>query len=183
MVFLRYIVLTIFGIGTVCVQAEIGEFKAGLKFQKTYNLYYENGLELGYTHTKLWDRRVQFQVSYVSSRLGSALSSNALKQDYYLFSTGLHFRPVKLIEPYIQLNLGYFQFDTEIDKFTFLPNTTLLYSFATGVKFNVLPKIGGFYLDLGYNFVQGNGKEGPGTLYPLFFNLGLLFNIFPGVIR
>ena len=68
-----------------------GDFTAGFRFQKTYNLYYENGFELGYTHEKLWSKRIQFGLSYVSSRLGSAIGDNAIKQDYYQLPHGLTF--------------------------------------------------------------------------------------------
>lgn len=152
-------------------------YTVGLKFQKVYNLYYENGCELGYTHEKLWDKRIQFKLSYVTSRLGSAMGSNAIKQDNYVLGTGLHFRPGKLVDPYIKLNLGYFYFDTEIKAFDFLPNSSMLAALGSGVNFNVYPKIGSFYFDMNFNLITGNGEKGPGTLYPLYFNLGFAFNL------
>jgi hypothetical protein len=168
---------------SLCPGKDLGHFSAGLKFQKTVNLYYENGLELGYTHDLLWKRRIQFGLSYVTSRLGSAMGRNALKQDNYVLSTGLHFRPVKLVDPFVQINLGYFYYDTEIPEFNFLDNHSMIFSFVSGVKFNIDPKLGGVYIDLGYNFITGKEGEGAGTLYPMFFNLGLVFNIYPGLVQ
>ena len=109
--------LIIFSILAVsfCPAKDTGHFRAGFKFQKTYNLHYENGLELGYTHEKLWGHRIQFQLSYVTSRLGSAIGSNTEPQDYYQFSSGLHFRPLKIFDPYLQVNLGYYHYSIDED--------------------------------------------------------------------
>jgi hypothetical protein len=178
MMICRYIFLFILVLGSVGFAAEPGRFSAGLKFQKTLNLYYENGLELGYTHDGLWKQRIQFQISYISSRFGSAMGSNALVQDYYQASTGLHFRPEKLFDPFLQINMGYFRYDVENKMFDFLDNQSMIFSLVSGIKFNLIPRVGGVYADLGINLVQDAN-----TLYPLFFNIGLVFNVFPGILK
>jgi hypothetical protein len=173
-----------------CIQissADPGYVSTGLKFQKTHRLYWENGLEAGYTHDVLLDRKVQLGLSYVSSRFGSALVSRALNQDYLAGFVSFHFRPDKIFDPYAQLNCGYFRhergdivkhfkFENEADRKTFIDNSSGLLDLVLGAKFNVLRKIGGLYADLGYRFWQDSNM-----LYPFFFSLGFSVNLFPGI--
>ncbi|MFD2935185.1 hypothetical protein [Spirosoma flavum] len=71
-----------------------------IRLQKSINLYAENGITVQYTHPKLAsNNRLYIGTSYVSSRLGIAFHSNAIKQDNYLLSASYYFRPKWLIQP------------------------------------------------------------------------------------
>ena len=62
----------------------------GILLQKSYGAYYENGLSVLYS--PVWQNDKLFLgFDYVTSRLGSAISSNALKVDNYIFSASYLF--------------------------------------------------------------------------------------------
>lgn len=153
------------------------EIKAGIRIQKTQKLYWENGFTIDYTCSKLWDKRIHLGLSYVSSRLGSAIASNAIKQDNYIFSAAYHFRRNKSFQPIARLNAGYFYADYEDPIFNELDNSSLLVSIDAGVyyQFDFPLTIG---LSAGYNLSSGNGESGPGSLYPIFYQMSLFYTVF-----
>lgn len=153
-----------------------GLMSIGVRIQKTPNLYYENGLALDYHSSELWKNRIHLGASYTSSRLGSALGSNALKQDNILLSTGLKFRQGKTIMPIVGFNLGYFMVDTEFEIFSMLPNSSLLLSTEFGVGIDIYESVS-FQTTVGYNLITGDGVDGPGTLYPIFLNFTTLYEL------
>lgn len=147
----------------------------GLRMQKTHNLYFENGLTLDYCTPKILNNKLHLSFSYITSRLGTAFNSNAVKQDNYLLSTGYNFMNSKLINPIIQLNIGFFYSDMEYEIFQSLPHKSPLLSFETGIYVN--PKYPyKAKATVGYNFITGDGVSGPGTLYPLFFELSIFYS-------
>ena len=149
---------------------EIGTITAGVNLQKTHKLYWENGFRADYTHEKLWAERLHFGFYYVSSRFGSAINSNALKQDSFVFSAATLFRKNKELHPTAKLNLGYFVADYEVDIFNDLPNSSLLLSIEGGLAYD-LPIPLRLDASLGLNLLTGDGTKSPGTIYPLFYKL------------
>ncbi len=149
----------------------------GFRLQKTVNLYNENGVSVQYSHPTLHFDKLYFGLSYVTSRWGTAFQSNAIKQDNYILSSSWMFRPKHLIRPFIRLNTGLFSADYEEAIFDILPNTSLLLSPEGGVCFEThIPlKIS---LSLGYNIITGDGMSGPGTLYPLYLQTTISWNVF-----
>lgn len=149
----------------------------GLRLQKSVNLYYENGVTVQYTTENLMSNRLYFGFSYVTSRLGSAISSNAIKQDNFILSSTYYLRPAKMLQPFVRLNTGYFYADYEEAVFDDLPNSSLLLSPEAGLGFktNSPLKIGA---SLGYNLITGDGVKGPGTLYPLYLQTSITWNMF-----
>lgn len=148
----------------------------GIRVQKTINLYYENGLTIQYSSETLAAERVYFGLSYVSSRFGTAMGSNAIQQDNFLFSTSYFFRPEKLIRPLLRANIGYFRAPLE-PVFDDLPQSSMLLSSEAGICIDPqLPlKITS---SIGYNFITGDGLSGPGTLYPVFIQTSLSWDVF-----
>ncbi|GAB3279604.1 hypothetical protein GCM10027347_54470 [Larkinella harenae] len=148
----------------------------GIRLQKSVNLYTENGLTLQYTHPKLVHSRLYLGASYVTSRLGTALFSNAIKQDNLLLSTSYHFRPTRTVQPFVKMNAGYFKAHYEEDIFKDLPQSSPLVSPEAGLCYSpAFPlKIGA---SLGYNLITGNGVTGPGTLYPVFVQMSIFWNL------
>jgi len=153
------------------------ELKAGIRIQKTQKLYWENGFAIDYTCDRLHGKRVHLGLSYYTSRFGSALNSNAIKQDNYIFSTAYHFRHKHSLQPIVRLNLGYFYADMEDPIFNEIDNTAFLVSVDAGLyyQFDFPLTIG---LTVGYNLSSGNGTSGPGTLYPIFYQMSLFYTIF-----
>jgi hypothetical protein len=105
----------------LCLQAQSsgtndgwpGELKGGIRIQKAQKLYWENGFSFDFTSPMIADRRIHLGASYLTTRFGSAMGSNAIKQDNYLFSVGYHFRHQKQFQPFSRLNTGYFHADYE----------------------------------------------------------------------
>ncbi len=159
------------------VASQERDLDIGLRFQKSINFYYENGVTAQYSDDRLLSKRLYIGFSYISSRLGTARGSNAVKQDNYLIMGTWIFRPQRMLQPFVRLNTGYFIADYEDPVFDVLPNTSLLVSPEAGLgyKFNFPLKAG---ISLGYNVITGDGIDGPGTLYPLYVQTSITWNIF-----
>ena len=129
-----------------------------------------------YTNPKLAHRRLYLGASYVTSRLGTALNSNAIKQDNFLATVSYYFRPTWLIQPVAKASVGYFNADYGSDLFNGLPQTSLLASPELGLCYcpNFPLKINA---SVGYNVITGDGLSGPGTLYPVFVQTSITWNI------
>lgn len=153
------------------------DLDVGLRFQKSINLYYENGVTVQYSDERLLKNRLFIGVSYVSSRLGTAMGTNAIKQDNFLVSGTWMFRPQRSLQTFLRLNTGYFIADYEDPVFDVLPNSSILLSPEAGVsyKFAFPLKLG---ISLGYNAITGDGLNGPGTVYPLYAQTSITWNIF-----
>jgi hypothetical protein len=151
--------------------------QAGIKIQKTQKLYWENGIYLDWGCNRLFDYHLHFGFSYVSSRLGSAMGSNAIKQDNYIFHSAWHFRPTKSLQPVIRMNTGYFHADYEDPIFDVLDNTAFIFGLEAGLVYEFdFPMSAG--LTVGYTFTGGDGTSGPGTLYPIFYQLSIYTPVF-----
>ncbi|TXK36708.1 outer membrane beta-barrel protein [Pontibacter qinzhouensis] len=176
---LSALLLTLFfpvGIGSAFGQQKALDI--GIRFQKSLDMYYENGLTAQYMLTERW----AVGAHYVSSRLGSAMGSNAIRQDNMLVSGAYLFRPQRLLRPFVRANLGYFRADYEADIFDRLPNTSALASAEAGLSYPITPplKVSG---SLGYNALTGDGTSGPGTLFPIFYQLSFTWNVFNAATR
>jgi hypothetical protein len=169
-----FIVLIFCTIGFADAQSSI--LDAGAKFQKSINLYYEHGAALNYSDKRLLPDRLYFGFSFVTSRLGSALNSNAIKQENYLLSAGWYFRRNHIVRPFAQLNGGYFSADYGNKMFDVFPRSSLLLSTDAGLSFQTHTPLK-IATSLGYNFITGNGLTGPGTLYPVFYQVTFSWNI------
>lgn len=149
----------------------------GVRLQKDLGLYNENGISLNYSNKDLKPDRWFFGFDYYTSRLGTALNSNAIKQDNFLFNTSYYFRNKKIVRPFARLNAGYFSADYRNPIFDVLPSKAYLLSPEVGIcVYTKLPlKIA---LSLGYNVHTSNGINGvPGTIYPFYYQLNLSWNI------
>ncbi len=182
----RIVVLSFLLISSMlCLQAQSSEvnngwsgtLKGGLLIQKAQKLYWENGFAFDYTCPKLLDSRIHFGASYATTRLGSAVGSNAIKQDIYLVSAAYHFRPQKQLQPFARLNVGYFHADYEAAVFDVLPNEAFLTSIDAGLTYAFKFPLT-LSLSAGYNLNAGTGVAGPGTLFPIFYRMSILYTIF-----
>jgi len=154
-----------------------GELKGGLRIQKAQKRYWENGFCFDFASPGIAEGRIHFGASYVTSRLGSALGSNAIKQDNFLVSAGYFFRHQKQLQPFARLHLGYFHADYEEEMFNVLTNSAFLFPVDAGLTYNFNVPVS-VSLSAGYNFNAGDGTSGPGTLYPVFYQLSIFYTIF-----
>lgn len=158
------------------LKAQEGIFEVGLRFQKTVNLYLENGFSMEYSDKKLLPDKLYVGFSYVSSRFGAAIHSNALKQDNYLVSVTWYFRPERLVRPVVGMNAGYFVADYEYQVFQDLPNKSALFSLEGGISLDLESPLK-FVTTAGYNMITGDGIGGPGTLFPLYVQISVLWDV------
>lgn len=151
--------------GTALSQNSI--LDVGLRIQKSVSFYNENGVSVQYSDRRLKPDRLYLGFTYVTSRLGSAFGSNAVKQDNFLASASWYARSGKRIRPFGTLNTGFFRASYEEAIFDVLPNKSLIVApeLGVGVRLDIPLRIGA---SVGYNIITGDGLDGPGTLYPLF---------------
>ncbi len=154
-----------------------GTLKGGICIQKTQKLYWENGFAFDYSCAKILDNRVHFGANYVTSRLGSAIGSNAIKQDNVLFSAAYHFRHQKRLQPFVRLNLGYFKADYESELFDALPNSAFVKALDAGLSYEFKIPLT-LQVCAGYNLSAGTGTTGPGTLFPVYYKMSILYTLF-----
>ena len=154
----------------------LGELKGGFRIQKAQKLYWENGFAFDFASPKILDSKVHLGLSYVTTRLGSAMGTNAIKQDNFLFSPGYFFRHQKQLQPFARLNLGYFHANYEVAIFDVLPNTAILFSVDAGLSYEFKVPLT-IHLGAGYNLNTGNGSSGPGTLFPVFYQMSIYYAI------
>ncbi|TNE46849.1 MAG: hypothetical protein EP344_19905 [Bacteroidetes bacterium] len=149
----------------------------GIKLQKTHLMYWENGISARYTFSSFKPGQFYVGLDYVTSRLGTALGSNALKQDNYTVSAAWYFRKEKAFRIVTNLNTGYFHADVEEEIFRELPHNAFLLSPEVGLCyiFRSLPLA--MNLGAGYNINLVEEGRSPGTLQPLFYNLGIYYKI------
>lgn len=152
------------------------ELGVGARVQKTEQLYWENGVGLDYTSDFLLHKKIHLKMSYASSRLGSAIGSNAIKQDNYLVGVDWRFRSDKDFQVFAGANTGFFHADMETPQFDILPHNSMLFSVETGLfykfKFPMATS-----LSVGYNLINGDGVSKPGTLFPVFYQLSVFYYI------
>lgn len=149
---------------------------AGIRIQKTVNFYYENGISIQYSNRNLKPDKLYFGFSYITSRLGTAWNSNAIPQDNFLLSPAWYFRPQHVFRPLFRLNLGYFHASYGDEIFDDLSNSSFLLSPEFGASFETnLPLK--FMLTFGYNLITGDGLSGAGTVYPLYIQTTVSWNI------
>ncbi|MBO0933014.1 hypothetical protein [Fibrella aquatilis] len=148
----------------------------GIRLQKSIGLYAENGILIQYTSPKLARQRLYVGISYVTSRLGTALGTNAIRQDNYLVSAAWYAKPHWVIRPLARLNVGYFKADYSSEIFNELPRTSVLAQPEVGLCYcpRFPLKVGA---SVGYNLLTGNGLAGPGTLCPVFVQTSITWNV------
>lgn len=152
------------------------EMHTGIRFQKTHKLYWENGFAFEFASNKILNRKLHFNLSFTSSRLGSAFESNALKQENYLLGIDWRFRSQKHLQFFAGIGLGYFHTDLEDEIFDMLPNNSMLFSAQAGVFYRFDFPLA-TSISYSYNIINGDGVNGPGTLFPVYFQWSLFYTI------
>jgi len=156
--------------------ADSYELGVGLRFQKTEQLYWENGFGVDYTSGFLLNKKIHLKMSFASSRLGSAFSSNAVRQDNYLVGADWRFRSHKDLQIFAGFNTGFFHADMETPQFDVLPHNAMLFSLETGLFYKFKFPLA-MNLSVGYNLINVNGADSPGTLFPVYYQMSVFYYI------
>jgi len=146
--------------------------------RKTQALYLENGVGVDFSHSALLNGRLHFNAGYLSSRLGSAIGSNALKQDYFLLGADWRTPLWQKLDWVVGVGTGVFMVDYEDEVFAALPAVSALMAVETGFAYQAGPV--GLKLVLGYNLISGNGADVPGSLFPVYYQLNVALPLFIG---
>lgn len=156
--------------------AQAYHIDVGIRSQKTFGLYLENGVASQFTLEQLAYNKLYCGVGFVTSRLGSAWGSNAIRQDNYQLWIAYYFREERDLRPFFSLNTGYFVADYEEEMFEVLDNRSILLSGSSGLEYTFPVKLK-LNAQIGYNLITGNGLEGPGTLYPLYVQFTAFYQL------
>lgn len=163
----------------ISVQAFSQALHIGIRFQKTQNMYWENGIAIQYTFKGMNPDKWIFGFDYVTSRLGSAINSNALKQDNFFVSAAYNFgnqqKPVKF---FLRANTGLFVVDYEYEIFKDIPNKALLLGIEPSVCY--IFKEAPIKMNFGLNINFATTKQGynPGTLQTFMYHLDFFYTVF-----
>lgn len=153
------------------------KFFVGLNFKKYNSFYWENGFQANYYNKNL---HLTLGANFETTLLGSAMNSNALKQYNFSIFIDREFEllPRTVIKP--RLNLGYFYADYESNIFNKLNNSTITISPELVLQITPLALFSKelkLEFSSGYNIIHGDGTNGLGTLYPLYFRINILYQI------
>lgn len=150
------------------------ELNGGVVIQKTLKLYWENGIGADYTSDFLLNKKIHLKAAYVTSVLGSAMGTNAIKQGSFTLGANWHFFHTRPLQIFAGLNTGYFAADYEEEVFDVLPHKSLMLQLEGGLTYKFNASITAS-LSAGYNLITGDGVNGPGTLFPLFYQLKVFY--------
>lgn len=149
---------------------------AGLRFQKAVGFYWANGISAELSSAALLKQKISLGVNIVSSRLGSALASNAIPYTEINISAIKYFRGEKHFKPLVRLNVGYAHADFGSDEFADIPNRSALASLEAGAAYDLKLPLR-ISLTAGYNIITGNGMKGLGLIYPLYTQCSVFYRI------
>ncbi len=151
-------------------------FALGLRFQKAGGFYWSNGITAEYFNKKIWKNKMSIGFNFVSSKMGTALGSNAISFFEADLSATKYFRNSKNLKPLLRLNAGYARANFGSEVFKNIPNQSMLLSLETGAsyEFKFPLKIA---LSGGVNFISGNGISGLGTIFPVYAQFSMLLKL------
>jgi hypothetical protein len=154
------------------------QLNVGIRIQKTQQMYWENGVSAQYSFANFKPGRLFVGFDFVTSRLGSAMNSNALKQDSYLLSGSYYFfknKPYHLIG---RLNTGFLKTDLEFELFDGLPSSAFLLSPELGMNYSPESWPVSLNFGLGYYLTMQAENKTPGTFQPLYYHMTLYYKLF-----
>lgn len=129
------------------------------------------GLQVSYASEAIAGGRPRFSFSYSTTRLSTALGSNALTEDRFQLGAGWYFRRARRISPYLGLNVGYTRFNREDEElFALLDNSAPILTLLAGAEVTVHPSLRA-NANVGYSHLQSS------TVYPLVAGLGLHYRL------
>lgn len=150
----------------------------GLRIQKTQYMYWENGVSAQYSFANFKPKQFYIGFDYVTSRIGTAYKSNALKQDNYILSGSWFFNKEKPFHFITRLNVGYFFADLEEEFFKELPHSSFLFAPELGFTYKIPKMPISVNLGLGYYILTAKDGYSPGTLQPLYYHFDIYYQLF-----
>ena len=150
----------------------------GIRIQKTHGMYWENGITAQYQFENFKPINFSVGISYITSRLGTAMGTNALKQDSYIANANWFFgKKAKPFKVYGRLNMGYFHAEEINDIFQDVPNTAFMFAPEFGLRYQFKQIPLSLNLGSGYYLFTGEDGTSPGTFQPLYYHLDICYTL------
>lgn len=143
----------------------------GLRTKKYVGFYWVNGLSAEFSTHKISSGSLHLGLNITSSYLGSAFRSNAIPTLETELSIIKYFRYSKSFQPITRLNFG-FSKAFYGEGFSNITSTGILCSIETGFQYRIIKQLTTSLFG-GYNLITGNGINGLGIIYPIYYGLGL----------
>jgi hypothetical protein len=151
-------------------------YSAGVRLKKYIGFYWQNGITAEFCSSKIFNKKISFGLNLVSSKLGTAIIKNAIPTLEFELSAIKYFRIEKKMKPFVRLNTGFAYANFGDNQFDIITKKSVLFSLETGTKIKLYKSIetiiGG-----GLNIITGNGFYNLGTVYPLYYQFGLVYCI------
>lgn len=172
----KSILLFLIWVFSISVKAQ--DLNVGIRIQKTQEMYWENGLAFQYSFPNFKPKQFFIGLDYVTSRMGTAYRSNAIKQDNYILSASWVLNPKKSFQVRGRLNVGYFYSDLEEAIFDEIPNEAFLLSPEIGLTYRSKQWPISLNIGAGYYIITEEDGYSPGTLQPLYYHLDIYYTLF-----
>lgn len=170
-----FLLVQLFSTGYLGLHAQSPVWEGGIRIQKSIGLYWENGFTAHYSSPKILHEQMHIGAAYYSSRLGTAIGSNAIKQDNFVLLAQYLFRRSKFFQPFVGIQTGYFTADYENKLFDVLDHSSAIMATEFGLSYKFTNPLR-MQFAFGYNLIHGNGDKGVGTLYPYYLQTTLLWS-------
>jgi hypothetical protein len=132
------------------------------------------GLQVAYASPAWRGGRPRLTASYSTTRIATAMGSNALTEDRVQLGAGWYFRPDRALTPYLAANVGYTRFDREDPElFALLDAGAPLASLLLGVEGRLHPAVRASG-HVGFSPVQSS------TVYPFVAAIGMHYRLSRG---
>lgn len=170
-----FILFTFFSFGQ-SDSAKISSFELGIRCKKFVGFYWENGISGEFKFNEMGKNKLSFGFNVVSSKLGSGITGYEIPTIAIEGSIIKYFRDSKKLKPLIRLNIGYAHANYGSDIFGLIPSSSALLSLESGISYTLSNS---FRLAAtgGYNFINGNGSRGLGTVYPFFGQFSVFYKL------
>lgn len=157
--------------------AKISSFELGMRCKKFTGFYWENGISGEFKFNELGLNKLSFGFNVVSSKFGSAITGNEIPTLAIEGSIIKYFRDSKKLKPLLRVNVGYAyaSFGSD-DIFGKISNSSTLLSLESGISYTLTNSLR-LTATGGYNFINGNGTKGLGTVYPFFGQFSLFYKL------
>jgi len=146
--------------------------------QRSMGMYTENGLSLDYRNASMRSSKVEYNLFAITSVLGSALGTNALRQAHFGLSSTYFFRKDKALRSYVRLGVAYFVSEKTAAIFETVPRKDTYIFPETGIRYAWQKTPLSLLMGLGYRVQMNPENQSPGTLNPLFYHLTLSYVVF-----
>lgn len=149
---------------------------AGPMFE--YNFYGQLGARITIADNNLLHGHPQAMLSYTTSRASWWNGPYDLVIDDILLCPSWHFKPGRLIDPFVGIDVGFLRFNKDNDAiFALLKNKFVRFNFRAGVHAALLEGRLQPSIDVGYVILENSAT------FPLFYSLAVCYQFVKGAPR